>query len=144
MARTIACFSLACLLGLLLPVQQAASSVAPTFRVNVDLMQIDAVVTDAKHRPARDPEAADFQVFEDGRPQAITSFSYVAVTALPSGTSPRRRVQPPPEICVARMSGAWRSSCSTMRERIRNNSPRWWRRPRISSIRALRLATWLL
>jgi VWFA-related protein len=51
---------------------------APHFRVSADLVQVDAVVTDSKGRHIRDLEAADFQILEDGKPQKITSFFWVA------------------------------------------------------------------
>jgi VWFA-related protein len=49
----------------------------PSFRVSVNLVQVDAVVTDPKGHHVRDLEAADFQVFEDGKAQMITSFSFI-------------------------------------------------------------------
>jgi len=99
LGRTTIWGSLALLISPLLAAQQGGTAPRATFRVNVDLVQIDAVVTDAKGHPARNLEAADFQVLEDGRPQTITSFSYVEVTkgtpgAVPSAadtrTSPRK------------------------------------------------------
>jgi VWFA-related protein len=47
----------------------------PYFRVSADLVQVDAVVTDSKGNHVRNLEAADFQIFEDGKPQKITHFS---------------------------------------------------------------------
>jgi VWFA-related protein len=47
----------------------------PYFRVSANLVQVDAVVTDSKGNHIRNLEAADFQIFEDGRPQKITHFS---------------------------------------------------------------------
>jgi hypothetical protein len=49
----------------------------PTFRVSVDLVQVDAVVTDAKGHHVSDLNAEDFRILEDGKPQKITHFAYV-------------------------------------------------------------------
>ncbi len=50
-----------------------------TFRVSVNLVQVDAVVTDSKGRYVTDLGADDFEVTEDGKPQRITNFSFNAV-----------------------------------------------------------------
>ena len=46
-------------------------------RINVNLVQIDAVVTDKQGKPVTDLQAADFEVLQDGRAQGITNFSYI-------------------------------------------------------------------
>jgi VWFA-related protein len=46
-------------------------------RINVNLVQVDAVVTDSKDRPVTDLRAEDFEILQDGKPQAITNFSYI-------------------------------------------------------------------
>ena len=51
----------------------------PTFRVQVDAIEIDAVVTDALGAPVTDLTAGDFELLEDGRPQVISSFSVVNI-----------------------------------------------------------------
>ena len=51
------------------------------FRISVNLVQVDAVVTDSKGRHVRNLEAPDFQIFEDGKPQKITSFAWVGSDA---------------------------------------------------------------
>ena len=50
-----------------------------TFRVSVNLVQVDAVVTDAKGHHVSDLTADDFEVTEDGKPRKITNFSWIAV-----------------------------------------------------------------
>ncbi len=47
------------------------------FRVNVNLVQVDAVVTDKDGRPVTDLTAEDFVVLQDGKSQEITNFSLV-------------------------------------------------------------------
>src|SRR5437867_465769 len=54
-------------------------------RLSVDLVQVDAVVTDAKGRPVTDLLAADFEILQDGRLQAVTQAVYMG------GTAPSRR-----------------------------------------------------
>jgi VWFA-related protein len=46
-------------------------------RITVNLVQIDAVVT-KNGKSIKDLKAADFEIFEDGRRQEITSFAYVS------------------------------------------------------------------
>src|SRR5688572_33331139 len=45
----------------------------PVFRVQVDAIELDAFVTDAQGNPVTDLTADDFEILEDGRPQAVTS-----------------------------------------------------------------------
>ncbi|MBL8178653.1 MAG: VWA domain-containing protein [Bryobacterales bacterium] len=57
-------------------------------RITVNLVQVDAVVTDAKGRHITGLEAADFELLQDGKPQKITSFQFVR-SAAPSVTAPK-------------------------------------------------------
>jgi len=52
---------------------------APTFKVEVDYVEVDALVTDQRGNFVRDLKKEDFQVLEDGKPQAITTFSIVDI-----------------------------------------------------------------
>lgn len=54
-------------------------------RVDVDLRQVDLVVTDAKGHHITDLKPEDFQVFEDGNQQKITNFSWIEVSPPPTG-----------------------------------------------------------
>jgi len=47
-------------------------------RIDVNLVQVDAVVTDAKGRRVTDLPASAFEILQDGKPQAITNFAYVS------------------------------------------------------------------
>src|SRR5580698_9232540 len=49
-----------------------------TIRIDVNLVQVDAVVSDSRNRRVADLQASDFEVLQDGKPQAITNFAYVA------------------------------------------------------------------
>jgi VWFA-related protein len=78
-------------------------------RVSVEVIQVDAVVTDKADRHVPDLGPGDFEVFEDGRRQDITQCSYVAVSgpsatsAAPPGRSERARSpQPDPREPVRR------------------------------------------
>lgn len=55
-------------------------------RITTNLVQIDVVVT-KNGKPIKDLKAEDFEIFEDGRPQVITSFTYVSNLTNNAGTS---------------------------------------------------------
>lgn len=48
-------------------------------RISVTLVQVDAVVTDRQGKQVTDLKPSDFEILEDGRPQHITNFSYIAM-----------------------------------------------------------------
>lgn len=51
----------------------------PTFRVQVEAIEIDASVTDASGNVVTDLTRDDFEILEEGRPQTITSFGLVNI-----------------------------------------------------------------
>jgi VWFA-related protein len=55
----------------------------PTFRVEIDAIELDAFVTDAQGNPVRGLTVGDFEILEDGKPQVITSFSQVDIPFVP-------------------------------------------------------------
>jgi VWFA-related protein len=63
------------LLALLAAVPQS------TFRSGVDLVQVDVSVLDKDRHPVRDLTAADFTLFEDGKPRPIAAFTFVELPA---------------------------------------------------------------
>jgi VWFA-related protein len=69
-------------------------------RINVNLVQVDAVVTDNNGKQVTDLGADDFEIFEDDKPREIANFSYVtkqAVTAKPApATAAGKNSSPPP------------------------------------------------
>ena len=71
------------------PRSTAAAGQQPpvTFRVEVNYVEIDANVTDAQGDFVRTLTRDDFQIVEDGKPQALTAFSMVDI--------PIARVDPP-------------------------------------------------
>ncbi len=52
-------------------------------KINTNLVQIDAVVTKSG-KQVTDLTASDFEISEDGKPQSITSFTYVSSVASPT------------------------------------------------------------
>jgi len=78
---------------------------SPIIRVTVNLVQVDAVVTDSKGRQVTDLKAEDFEITEDGRPQKITNFSYIRLAPPappPAAPLPPGTVAPPPAPAVAK------------------------------------------
>jgi VWFA-related protein len=69
------------------PPTAAPSNPTPdvVFKVTTTLVQVDAVVTDSKGHYVADLTPDDFAIFEDGKPQKITNFSYVRVNSPPAG-----------------------------------------------------------
>jgi len=92
------CFRLAGVIAVLIcvaaPLLPQEPDAGPAIRVTVDLVQVDAVVTDAKggHIAGLKPE--DFRVFEDGKPQKITHFSFVEAEHISSPAAQRRNGDP--------------------------------------------------
>jgi len=54
----------------------------PTFKVSVNVVDVDVTVTDAQGNFVTGLTASDFEVFEDGKPQAIQTFSYIELPRL--------------------------------------------------------------
>jgi len=78
------------LAGMLLPIPLVAQTPPPTprpvrapevVRVGVDLVQVNAIVTNGKGEPVADLKTEDFDLFEDGKRQTITHCRYVKVGA---------------------------------------------------------------
>lgn len=61
------------------PAQPSSAQQPPTFKVRVDYVEVDTVVTDRQGRIVRDLKKEDFQVLEDGKAQAITAFTMVDI-----------------------------------------------------------------
>jgi VWFA-related protein len=57
----------------------SALSQTPTFKVQVDYVDVDVLVTDGQGRFVHDLTRDDFQVFEDGKRQTIANFSVVDI-----------------------------------------------------------------
>src|SRR5579864_9254989 len=55
--------------------QQPANANEPTIKVETRVVLVDTVVTDKKGNYIRDLDANDFKLWEDGKEQAVTSFT---------------------------------------------------------------------
>ncbi|HVG31989.1 MAG TPA: VWA domain-containing protein [Pyrinomonadaceae bacterium] len=70
-------------------------------RITSNLVQVDAVITDQKGNHVTDLRQEDFEIYEDGRPQKITNFSYVSMetrakaTSTTTAAAPRDKNAPP-------------------------------------------------
>lgn len=58
---------------------QAPSNPVPTFRAQVEYVEVDALVTDQQGQFVRTLTKDDFQVFEDGKAQQVTNFALVDI-----------------------------------------------------------------
>jgi VWFA-related protein len=83
--------------SLLFVLSNAASQTPPsvTFQVEVNYVDIDAIVTDERGNFVRDLRKEDFELFEDGKPQPISTFSLVDIP-LPAGAARPGAVAAPP------------------------------------------------
>ena len=61
--------------------QPAPPQQQPTFKVSVNVVDVDVTVKDAAGNFVSDLKADDFEVFEDGKPQGIQTFSYIELPA---------------------------------------------------------------
>src|SRR5436190_14339953 len=57
----------------------ASQAQQPTFKLRVDYVEVDVVVTDRQGNLVRDLKKEDFQVLEDGKPQTISTFTLVDI-----------------------------------------------------------------
>lgn len=66
----------------------------PTFRAGVNVVRVDAIVTDRRGGAITDLTEGDFEVTEDGKPQKIESFKLVRVNgAVKPGEPPPREIR---------------------------------------------------
>ena len=59
--------------------QPPPSLQTPTFKAEVEYVEVDALVTDSQGQFVRDLKKEDFQVFEDNQRQTISAFSLVDI-----------------------------------------------------------------
>jgi len=76
---------------LLLSTQQAPQP-KPGFKSDVTVVEVDVVVTDKSGRPVRGLRREDFEIFEDGSPVEIATFS-----AVDAPEAPGHSIIPPPD-----------------------------------------------
>ena len=92
--------------------QQEEPARDTVIRISVDLVQVDAVVTNSKDEPVTDLTAEDFIILQDGKPQEITNFSFIRVADSPKPAATAKKapaekgndlpLPPPPPMRVKR------------------------------------------
>jgi VWFA-related protein len=74
----------------------------PIFRGGVNVVRVDAIVTDRQGNPVTDLTAEDFEVFEDNKPQTIDTFRLVKIeTSSPEYTTRGIRSREDEEIAAS-------------------------------------------
>src|ERR1043165_8209114 len=66
-------------------------------RITVNLVQVDAVVTDSHDKPVTNLKKEDFVLLQDGNPQTITYFNFVNTardTAVRPTSAPKQATMP--------------------------------------------------
>jgi VWFA-related protein len=76
--------------------QTSKPAQAPALRVSSDLVRIDVEVTDKSGKPIKGLRADQFTITDDGKPQAISSFSYADIESIETaGTEDARPIVVP-------------------------------------------------
>src|SRR5688572_5816276 len=70
---------------------QDAPAPQPTFRAGINIVRVDAIVTDRSGNPVTGLTEADFEIVEDGKVQAIQQFRQVDADGRPSADDPPLR-----------------------------------------------------
>jgi len=83
--RSIAALALALLAADAIVAQQQPPAPRTVFRTNTALVSVDVVVRDNSGSVVRGLTESDFEVLEDGKPQAIRSFAFEEVDKKPNG-----------------------------------------------------------
>lgn len=68
-----------------------AEQETPTFRAGIDFVRVDVIVTDDDGAPVTDLSPEDFEVLEDGEPQAVETFRLIQVQTVPGPDDPEPR-----------------------------------------------------
>ena len=63
-------------------------------RITTSLVQLDVTVTDKKGNPIRDLRPEEVEIFENGKKQAISNFSFVAGVPADKRTAPAKKPEP--------------------------------------------------
>src|SRR3954463_3762857 len=77
----------AAMIAAALAAQQQSPADQPAFRTGADLVIVDAVVVDKAGQPVTNLTAADFEVRDEGRVQAVSLFQTVSVDAATAATA---------------------------------------------------------
>jgi VWFA-related protein len=87
--------------SLLMAASPALAQPSAVIRINVNLVQIDAVVTDSAGNAVRGLTPSDFEIRQDGKKQTITNFSFVSIDAPLQTRAPKKGLRIPPAILRA-------------------------------------------
>jgi VWFA-related protein len=80
------------------PPAAGADPQIPVFRSDINFVRVDVIVTDRQGNPVHDLKQEDFEVTEDGKPQAVQTFKLINVSEDAGvGTDPPREVRNPIE-----------------------------------------------
>lgn len=81
------------------PAQTPAQPDDDVVKITTNLVQVDAVVLDKDGRPVTDLRQEEVEIFEDGKSQKITSFSYVSLDSVASiAATPKVTNAPAPPV----------------------------------------------
>lgn len=88
------------------PTQKPADDKDDVVKINTNLVQVDAVVTTKDGKPVTNLTADDFEIFEDGKRQAISSFAFISnvprtATPAPATTADTKKKTPSPVVPFA-------------------------------------------
>src|SRR2546423_12725566 len=84
------------------PTAPPASAEDEVVRITTNLVQIDAVVMDRSGKQVTNLSAADFEIYEDGRPQEIKNCSYISLQPAPNvAAAPSVHARPDPTAAPA-------------------------------------------
>jgi VWFA-related protein len=72
------------------PGAENAPDQQPVFRTGINVVRVDAIVTDKQGNPIVDLKQIDFEVFEDGKPQTVEAFRLVKA----DGAAPAETTRP--------------------------------------------------
>jgi VWFA-related protein len=76
------------------PPSQGDQQQQPTFREAINFVRVDVIVTDGKQQPVMDLTQADFEVLEDGKPQAVEQFRLIKIDGnVRPGEAPPREIR---------------------------------------------------
>ena len=93
-----ACLPLIAAVAPLLVAAQQQTAPSATFQVQVDFVDIDAVVTDERGNFVSGLTKDDFELFDDGKPQDIGAFSLVDIPVSAGGARARSAVPPSSDV----------------------------------------------
>src|SRR5436190_21556206 len=65
----------------------------PIFRAGINFVRVDVIVTDKNGNPVGDLKPADFEITEQGKPQAVETFKLVSLDGGLMATTPPRQIR---------------------------------------------------